>query len=162
MFVVDTNVLVHAVDRASPWHEPCLEALNRWRSQTARWHVTWSIVYEFLKTVTHRSARRPLRFEQAFSFMEAVLASPGLRVLVETPAHATLLAELPRDLSGNAVHDAHIVALMREHGVRRIYTRDAGFRRYAELEVIDPALQNGSPGVAEPVARYRARSRRRR
>lgn len=159
MFVVDSNVLVHAVDSGSPWHGPCRAFLERWRGQSARWHVTWSIAYEFLKTVTHRRAPRPLTFAQAWAVIEGILASPGLRVLVATPAHASLVAQLPSDLSGNNLHDAHIVVLMREHGIRRIYTRDAGFRRYEDLEVVDPASLSSAPGVAEPVPRYRPRRR---
>jgi len=159
MFVVDSNVLIHAVDSDSPWHEPCRAALAGWRGQSSRWHITWSIAYEFLKNVTHRRAPRPLTFQQAWAVIEGLLASPGLGVLVATQAHASLVAQLPRDLSGNAIHDGHIVVLMREHGIRRIFTRDAGFRRYDDLEVIDPAMLPSSPGVAEPAARYRPRRR---
>lgn len=158
MFVVDTNVLVHAIDASSPWHAPCRSALERWRAQPARWHLTWSIVYEFLTYTTHRRAPRPLAFEQAWGVIEGLLRSPGLEVLVATPRHAALVSALPRDLSGDAVHDAHVVVLMREHGVRRIYTRDRGFRRYQDLEVIDPALP---PTAAEPPSTYRARGKRR-
>jgi len=28
------------------------------------------------------------------------------------------------------MHDTHVATLMREHGVRRIYTRDDDFRRF--------------------------------
>ena len=34
--------------------------------------------------------------------------------------------------------DAHLIALMRQHGVRRIYSRDIGLRRYADVDVVDP------------------------
>jgi len=160
MFVVDTNVLMYAVDADSPWHVPCREALERWR-RAPRWCLTWSILYEFLRNVTHRGGPRPLPLVRARAMVEGLLASPGLQLLVETPQHARMLADLPADLSGNAVHDGHIVALMREHGVRRIYTRDLGFRRYLDLEVIDPTTLPSSPGVAEPGVRYRARRRAR-
>jgi len=39
---------------------------------------------------------------------------------------------------GNEVPDAQLAALMRQHGVRRIYTYDRGFRRFSNVEVIDP------------------------
>src|SRR5438128_212075 len=39
---------------------------------------------------------------------------------------------------GNDVPDAPLVTLMRQHGVRRIYSRDAGLRRFADIEVVDP------------------------
>jgi hypothetical protein len=41
-------------------------------------------------------------------------------------------------LAGNLMHDAHTAILMREHGIRRICTRDTDFNQLAFLEVIDP------------------------
>jgi hypothetical protein len=39
---------------------------------------------------------------------------------------------------GNEVPDAHLAALMRQHGVRLIYTRDRRFRRFDEIDARDP------------------------
>ena len=39
---------------------------------------------------------------------------------------------------GNAVPDAHIAALMRQHGVTTIYTRDRDYRRFDGIRVRDP------------------------
>jgi toxin-antitoxin system PIN domain toxin len=167
MFVVDTNVLFHAVDRGSPYHEPCVSALSRWRTQPEAWFVTWSILYEFLRLVTHpRKMRRPVGPRAGWQLVEGLLASPGLRVLVATDRHAevtrAVIEETP-GVTGNLAHDIHIATLMREHGVRRIYTRDADFFRFPFLEPVDPVRPVAPPGTAEPVARYRAaRGRRRR
>jgi predicted nucleic acid-binding protein len=85
--------------------------------------------------------RRPWSAQQAWEFVTALLASPGLGILVATQRHADVagevILELP-DLSGNLFHDAHTAILMREHGIARICTRDADFNRFPFLEVIDP------------------------
>ncbi len=39
---------------------------------------------------------------------------------------------------GNLVPDAHLAALLRQHGVRTLHTRDADFRKFAFLESRDP------------------------
>jgi predicted nucleic acid-binding protein len=39
---------------------------------------------------------------------------------------------------GNLVPDAHLAAILRQHGVRTLYTRDADFRKFAFLEVRHP------------------------
>jgi uncharacterized protein len=44
-------------------------------------------------------------------------------------------------LVGNLVHDAHTAILMREHGIRRIITRDVDFHRFPFLEVVDPLAE---------------------
>jgi toxin-antitoxin system PIN domain toxin len=165
MFVVDANILVYAARSDSPFHAPCREAVERWRAQQGAWYATWSVIYEFLRVMTHRGATpRPWTVGGAWSFVEALRASPGFQVLVATPRHADVAREvfqaLP-ELSGRRVHDAHIAILMREHGIRRIYTRDADFFRFPFLEPVDPVRPMVGPGAAEPVARYR-RSRRRR
>jgi toxin-antitoxin system PIN domain toxin len=142
VFVVDTNILVYAADRSSPFHARCLEALESWRSQAGAWFLTWNVVYEFLRVTTHpRVMRRPWSIEEAWSFIKAVQASPGLAMLLPTERHARVLGEvvglLPW-LSGNLLHDAHTATLMREHGIRRIYTRDTDFHRFSFLEPLDP------------------------
>lgn len=162
MFAVDTNVLVHAVDPGSPFHGPCAEALARWRQQRTPWFVTWSVLYEFIRLVSHpRKMRRPVTVQEAWRAVEALLASPGLRVLTATDRHAqvarAVLEETP-GLTGNLAHDAHIAVLLREHGVRRIYTRDADFFRFPFLEPVDPVRP---AGTAEPSARYRVSKKRR-
>jgi hypothetical protein len=50
------------------------------------------------------------------------------------------LGELPH-LAGNLMHDAHTAVLMREHGIRVIYTRDTDFHRFPFLELIDPVAR---------------------
>jgi toxin-antitoxin system PIN domain toxin len=167
MFLVDTNVLVYAADEGTPFHDPCAAALARWRTQPGAWFVTWSVLYEFIRVVTHpRRSRHPRSLAQAWAFVEELLASPGLRVLVETERHAEVAQRVFEDspgLTGNLAHDAHIATLMREHGIRRIYTRDADFFRFPFLEPVDPVRPIAPPGTAEPTARYRpARGRRRR
>ena len=39
---------------------------------------------------------------------------------------------------GNLLTDAHIVALMRQHGVSTIYTHDRDFRKFDGIRVVDP------------------------
>jgi predicted nucleic acid-binding protein len=86
--------------------------------------------------------KRPWRAPQAWTFVSALLGSPGLAVLVPTQRHADVaeqvLRELPH-LAGNVLHDTHTAVLMREHGIRRICTRDMDFHRFSFLEVVEPA-----------------------
>jgi predicted nucleic acid-binding protein len=71
----------------------------------------------------------------------ALLAAPGLAVLVATDRHADVAAEVFSELphlGGNILHDMHTAILMREHGIKQICTRDTDFHRFPFLEVIDP------------------------
>jgi toxin-antitoxin system PIN domain toxin len=143
VLVVDTNVLVYAANASSPFHPACRQALEGWRRGPGAWYATWAILYEFLRVTTHPRVLSPAwSAGQAWSFVESLLASPGFGVLVATARHAAVVAEVLRDLphlSGNLVHDAHTAVLMREHGIRRVYTRDTDFHRFPWVEVVDPA-----------------------
>lgn len=142
MFLVDTNILVYSANADCPEHAPCREFLNRCMAQNTPWYVTWGILYEFVRIVTHpRVLPKPWNLASAWSFILALLDSPGLTVLVETPHHATLAAETMRQLrglGGNIVHDVHTVVLMREHGIKTVYTRDTDFHRFPGISAVDP------------------------
>lgn len=142
--LVDTSVLVYAANSSAPEHVLCRRLVERLRRAPAPWRLTWGIVYEFLRVVTHpRVFDTPWTVGQAWAFVDALLASPSLDVLVETDRHRDELAKLLREVphaAGNLLHDLHTVALMREHGVRRIFTRDADFHRFPATEVLDPLV----------------------
>ncbi len=142
MFVVDTNILLYAVNPDSPDHARARSALEEWRTGGAPWFLTWGIVYEFLRVSTHRRVfQDPLTLTQAQSWMDALLETPGLGVLVETDRHRPVLEELaqahPR-ASGNLLHDLHTVALMKEHGVSEIRTADTDFHQFPSVRVTNP------------------------
>jgi predicted nucleic acid-binding protein len=106
------------------------------------WRITWSIAYEFLRVVTHRSALlHPLSFTVAWGFIERLRLSPSFGFLVETDRHAEVVRDLaleyPRT-SGNRMHDLHITALMRENGVVELRTADVGFHEFKFLRVVNP------------------------
>ena len=142
MFVVDANIFLYAAARSFPEHRRARRALDEWRREADAWFTTWEILYEFIRLSTHpRVFRRPWEPRQAWAFVEALLASPGLAVLAATDRHQAVaravLNEVP-DLRGNLLHDAHTAVLMREHGVREIYTRDTDFHRFPFIDVYDP------------------------
>jgi uncharacterized protein len=142
MFVVDTNVLVYSADPDSEFHRLCRRRMEFWREQASPWFMSWSICYEFLRVCTHpRVFRRPWTIRQGWQFLESIFDSPTVGILLPTARHAVLLseiiAEMPQ-LRGNILHDAHTAVLMREHGIKQIYTRDMDFHRFPFLTVLDP------------------------
>lgn len=143
MLVVDTNVLVYAADHESPFHSACRAWLEGQRAGADAWYMTWGILYEFLRVTTHpRVMRRPWNAPAAWDFVAALLVSPGLSILVPTERHSDVAAQVIRELphlAGNLFHDAHTAVLMREHGIRRVCTRDTDFHRFPFVEVIDPS-----------------------
>lgn len=142
MFAVDTNIFVYAYDADAPEHSICKPLVEKWRLQQEPWCTCWNILYEFLRITTHRKVwRKACSIDNSAQFIDGILASPSLRLLSHTDNHASMLAttlhEIP-GLHGNVVFDLHTAVLLRENGVRRLYTHDGDFHRFPFLEVIDP------------------------
>ena len=142
MFVVDTNILVYAADEDSPFHHRCRDLVEMWRKQASPWFMTWGILYEFLRVITHpRVFRKPWSIIEAWDYVEAVISSPSLGILTAGKRHSDVAAEVIKSmlsLSGNLLYDAQTAILMREHGIKSIYTRDTDFHRFSFLDPIDP------------------------
>lgn len=99
MVVVDTNILGYAADRDSPFHAACRKWLEGRQVRPDAWFTTWPILYEFLRVTTHpRVMRHPWKASAAWGFVAALLASPGLSVLVPTLRHAEVAAQVIEEL----------------------------------------------------------------
>ena len=148
MFVVDTNILIYAADKRSDFHPLCSNLVEKWKERLDPWHLTWGICYEFLRVSTHPKVfRNPWKVTDSWSFLEALQASPGFSMLVETDRHSQLFAQSIQDqphLRANLLHDFHTAVLMKEHGIRWIYTRVIAFRRFSSIEPIDPITAQGN------------------
>ena len=141
MQAVDTNVLIYAEIRSSPWHELSRRLLTQLAEGASPWAIPWPCIYEFLRVVTHpRVYHPPMPLALALQEVGRLLASPTLLLLQETPNHPQVMQEVLRlaGVSGNLIHDAHIAALCLEHGVDELITGDRDFSRFPFLRVLNP------------------------
>ena len=145
MFVVDSNVLLHAVNAASPHHVTAKALLSDRLGGVRPIFLTWGIAYEFLRVATHRAVfPRPMTLADAIDFLHLLIDNPRVEVLAETPAHVTLLREAANrmpSLSGSVLHDLHTALLMREWGVTDIVTEDADFHKFEGIRPENPFLK---------------------
>ncbi len=141
MIVVDANILIYAANRDAPEASRALELLEGYGNGDEPWYLTWGVIYEFFRVVTHRTIRRPLTASEGWNFLSDFMAAPTLSILEPTARHFDVLREVideVPDLSGNLMFDLRTAVLMREHGIRRIVTHDGDFARFPFLEVVDP------------------------
>jgi toxin-antitoxin system PIN domain toxin len=140
---IDTNLWIYAEISSSTHHTRAREVLTELAEGPLPWAIPWPCVYEFLRVVTHpRVFNPPMPPATALVDIAAVLSSPSLVLLSETPHHPAVLQEVLRKtrVTGNLVHDAHIAALCLEHGVNELITGDEDFRRFEQLRIINPFL----------------------
>jgi hypothetical protein len=138
--LVDTNILLYAVDASSPQHERCRAWLEDRLNGSRRIGLAWQSLTAFLRIVTHpRALDRPLTADEAMDDVDAWLAAPAAWIPLPTSAHAAVLGTLLRRyrITGDLVPDARLAALALEHGLA-ICSADTDFARFAEIEWINP------------------------
>lgn len=145
MIAIDTNVLVYA-RRAETAHHSVARALLRELAEGRdAWAIPWPCVYEFVRVVTHpRVFKPPSPLADVLEGIESVLESPTLQLLGEGATHRSHMHRMLTDgrASGNLAHDAHIAALLMEHGVSEFLSADRDFRRFSGVRVRDPFAQH--------------------
>ena len=95
----------------------------------------------YLRMATHPAIfTRPLTPSEAESNVGLLVSLHHVRVLSEEDGFWDVYHAVSRDLPsrGNIVPDIHLAAILRQHGVRRLYTRDRDFRKFDFLDVRDP------------------------
>jgi toxin-antitoxin system PIN domain toxin len=137
---VDANVLVYASNEADPAHVRARELVERLARGPDLLYLFWPVLLGYLRIVTHPAVLpRPLNAAAAIENVSALLALPHVRTPGEADGFWALFqATAAGNARGNAVPDAHVATLMRQHGVGTIYTRDRDFRRYDGIRVEDP------------------------
>ena len=137
---VDTNVLLYAANVDDEAHEPALELLQRLAGGPDLLYLFWPTIMGFLRIATHPAIfPSPYTPEQAAGAITSLLDRPNVRTPTERDGFWDLYrATATPQTRGNHVPDAHLAALMRQHGVAVIYTRDRDFRRYDGIDPRDP------------------------
>jgi uncharacterized protein len=137
---VDANILVYASNEADEAHGVARALIEKIAAGPDLVYLFWPAVLGYLRIVTHPAILpRPLTPLDAMENVEGLLNQPHVRAPGETSDFWRMFRAVagPR-ARGNDVPDAHLVALMRTHGVRVIYTRDRDFRRFTDIEARDP------------------------
>jgi len=93
MILVDTNVLLHAVNRDSPECVAAREALEALANGHRTWALSWTIAYEFLRVATHpRVFPRPMDIADAWAFLHGLISRPTCLLLTERDSIRRFLA----------------------------------------------------------------------
>jgi uncharacterized protein len=139
--IIDKNLLLYAANRDAEEHRAALHFLYETAS-SGPWFLTEGILYEFFRVSTHaRVFDRPLTWKEALRFIRPFLLSHRFDILMAGQDHWTMLENILGELirpSGNLFFDIRTVALMREHGVREIYTTDTDFLQFKGIKAINP------------------------
>ena len=138
--IIDTNVLVYALDADTLQHIPSRTLLEAARDGSTTLYVTSQILCEFYSIVT--SARRVSKPRTSADAVSAISGLLAFLHVLPVPAHTvegwiSLLRRRP--VIGGDVFDLQIVATMKANDVQRVYTFNTDdFEAFAEISVVRP------------------------
>jgi uncharacterized protein len=138
--VLDANILLYAVNRASARHDTSKAWLERAFSGTESVAVPWIVVLAFLRLSTNpRIFPTPLEPEEAADIVDGWLARPVVTTTNPGPKHWQILKSLLQEAgtAGNLTTDAHLAALAIEHGTE-LASFDTDFARFEGLRWVNP------------------------
>lgn len=137
---VDVNLLLYWSDEDSPFHRRSAEVMEGLAHGPDLLFLFWPVLMSYLRLSTHaRIAEVPLSLEEAVENLAFLVELSHVRTPGEEGGFLEVFrSTLPGPIRGNDVPDAHLVSLMRQHGVVSIYTNDRGFRRFDKIRVVDP------------------------
>ena len=142
LFLVDSNILIRWVQPADPDYPLVDAALASLLTSGTTLCYTSQNLGEFWNASTRPLERNGFGLSPAETDRRARRFESRLRLLPDSVAVHEEWRRLLVDygVSGVQVHDAHLVAAMRVHGVKRILTfNTSDFARFAGIEALHPA-----------------------
>lgn len=137
---IDTNVLVYASNSRDPRYAGARALVERLAGGPEILYLFWPVLLGYLRLVTHPGIlREPLSHDEAAGNVERLVARRHVTTAGEQDGFWLVYRGIATTATrGNDIPDAHIAALMHQHGVRRIYTSDRAFRQFDGIEAVNP------------------------
>lgn len=136
--IVDTNVLLYAVNADAPQHGVANEWMRQALVHPLGLGIAWQALLGFVRLSTRSGILpRPLAVDDALTLMNIWINAPAARIVQPTEQHAALVGRLllGAGAAGNLVGDAHLAALALEHDAT-VVTFDRDLKRFAGVEVL--------------------------
>ena len=140
-YSLDVNVLLYASDKSSPRHASARQFLDACAANPEVLCLTWPTLMSYLRMATHPAIfGAPLGPDEALSNVTGLLSLPHVRAVSELDGFVDAYSHVAGDVvvRGNLVPDAHVAAILFQHGVRTLYSNDRDFLKFPSLEVRDP------------------------
>ena len=139
-YFVDTNVLLRAVAPQSAQHGTATRAIKALLASGEELSIAAQVVMEFWAVATRPLDVNGYGWTAAETEAQVNALLSQFSLLPETPAVFAEWLSLVRGIGvvGKQVHDAHIVAVMNIHGVRRLLTFNATDFAAYNVEIVSP------------------------
>ena len=140
-YSLDANILIYASDEGSPQNSRAMTFLKECLVDPDLLCFAWPTLMAYQRIATHpRIFQNPLSPKEAWKNVRQLAGSPRVRIIGEELGFAAEYEGVTEafPVRGNHVPDAHLAAILRQHGVKTLYSADADFRKFDFLKVVNP------------------------
>ncbi|MGH9281108.1 MAG: TA system VapC family ribonuclease toxin [Acidimicrobiales bacterium] len=148
---LDVNILVYAADEASSRHLRARALLEHVAASPSITYLFWPVLLGYMQIITHPAiVEAPISPEAAVADIDDLIRRPQIFVAGEGDRFWEAFKGVAQDVPprGTLVPDAHLVALMREHGVAEVWSNDRDFRKFDGITLLNPFDAKYSKGFA--------------
>lgn len=138
---LDANILLYASDTSSAFHPQARDLVERCAEGPELLCLPWPVIMAYLRISTHAAIfEEPLSPREAMANVDSLIGRPHVRTLGEIEGFWGVFRRSTEGVvvRGNLVPDAHIAALLLQHGVTTLWTHDRDFRQFEGLRIRDP------------------------
>lgn len=140
--LIDTNVLVYAMDNSSPYYTESKTLVEKGRKGELSLCVTPQILCEFYAVVTDsKRIKKPITRQEAIHELNRFIRSQNIRVIYVTSLVTKKILELldQYPVVKQDIFDLKLVATMLSNNVTKLYTYNrSDFEQFTEIEVLSP------------------------
>lgn len=137
--VLDTNVLVYAMNAATEQHAACRRLHDRAVAGEIAACVTTQVLFEYFSVVTYAGqVTRMLSPTDALADVEALQVAFEILPVPADLADRVIALLRETGFSGRHVFDVQLAATMLAAGVQRIYTYDPRFEKMPGIVAVRP------------------------
>lgn len=161
MIAIDTQILIYAHSRESPWHKRAHDRVAELAASSVPWAIPMHCLTEFYAKVTqHGLYESPSTPAAAIAQIDEWLGAPRVSVLDDNSRTWLVLRDLlaAARITGPRAYDARIAAVCIQHGVTELWTNDRDYLAFPALRVRNPLVDIQPTGAKEPRVAYQTRT----
>jgi toxin-antitoxin system PIN domain toxin len=132
-YSIDVNILLYASDESSSFYSRARDFLKACTAKDEPLYLCYLTLMSYIRMSTHpRIFTKPLTPLEAMTNVETLATLPQTRLVGEQDGFLDLYKEVTKDVAvrANLVPDAHLLSILRQHGISTLYTSNVGdFRK---------------------------------
>lgn len=137
--LVDSNILIYAHDRKSPFFKKVSKFLSR-TVENQGIALTPQVLFETYRILTQK-IKKPISSKQAWQLIDYYLSYPKVKLIIPSNGAIKQTEELciKYHIKGVHVFDSYLVGIMIEAKIFTIYTANVrDFKIYEEIAIVNP------------------------